>query len=129
MIGADTVVVADGEIFGKPRDLDDAVGMLQRLAGRQHEVITGVCLIRRAHETEISFFERTRVWMRPLNTEQIHSYLRKINPLDKAGAYAIQEFGDGIVEHIEGSHSNVIGLPTERVRSTLETLGMFGTMG
>jgi septum formation protein len=126
VISADTVVVLDGEAFGKPRDLDDAVGMLQRLVGRQHEVITGVCLIHRALDTEISFFERTRVWMRPLNTKQVRDYLQKINPLDKAGAYAIQEFGEGIVERIEGSYSNVMGLPTERVRGTLEKLGVFG---
>jgi nucleoside triphosphate pyrophosphatase len=125
VIGADTVVVLDGEIIGKPRDLDDAVGMLQRLGGRQHEVITSVCLIHRALETEISFFERTRVWMRPLTAKQVRDYLHKINPLDKAGAYAIQEFGEGIVERIEGSYSNVMGLPTERVRATLEKLGMF----
>jgi septum formation protein len=124
VIGADTEVVLDGEIFGKPRDLDDAVGMLERLVGLEHEVITGVCLTHRALETEIRFFERTRVWMRPLNTEEIRDYLRKIRPLDKAGAYAIQEFGEGVVERIEGSYSNVMGLPVERVRATLEKLGI-----
>jgi septum formation protein len=129
VIGADTVVVLSTVLFGKPNDLDDAIRMLQRLVGRQHEVITGVCLVHRALETEISFFERTRVRMRPLNTEQIRDYLQKINPLDKAGAYAIQEFGEGVVERIEGSYSNVMGLPTERVRATLEKLGMLGAMG
>ena len=128
VIGADTVVVLDGEVFGKPRDFDEAARMLKRLVGRPHEVITGVCFIHRALETEISIFERTHVRMRPLNTEQIHDYLRKIDPSDKAGAYAIQEFGEGIVEHIEGSYSNVMGLPTERLRTTLETLGVLTAM-
>ena len=129
VIGADTVVVLSTVLFGKPSDFDDAVRMLQRLVGRQHEVITGVCLVHRALETDISFFERTRVRMRPLTTDDIRAYLQKINPLDKAGAYAIQEFGEGVVERIEGSYSNVMGLPTERVRATLEKLGVLGVTG
>jgi len=129
VIGADTVVVLSTVLFGKPSDFDDAVRMLQRLVGRQHEVITGVCLVHRALETDISFFERTRVRMRPLTTDDIRAYLQKIDPLDKAGAYAIQEFGEGIVERIEGSYSNVMGLPTERVRATLEKLGVLGATG
>ena len=127
VIGADTVVVLHTVLFGKPGNLDDAVRMLQRLAGRQHEVITGVCLIHRLRETEISFFERTRVRMRPLNAQQIRDYLHKLNStesgLDFAGAYAIQQHGDMIIEGIEGSYSNVVGLPVERLRATLEKLG------
>jgi septum formation protein len=124
VIGADTIVVLDGKIFGKPRDCDEAVVMLEQLAGRQHEVITGVCLIHRARDTEITFSDTTRVWMRALSREQIREYLAKIDPLDKAGAYAIQEHGEGIVERVEGSFSNVMGLPTERLRATLEKPGM-----
>ena len=126
VIGADTIVVLDGTIFGKPRDLDDAQGMLTQLAGRRHEVITGVCLVHRALDTDLTFADITRVWMRPLTPAQIAEYLAKINPLDKAGAYAIQEHGEGIVDHIDGSYSNVMGLPTERLQATLERLGMFG---
>ena len=73
---------------------------------------------------ELTFAETTCVWMRPLTRRQIAEYLGKINPLDKAGAYAIQEHGDGIVERIEGSYHNVMGLPTERLAATLERIGM-----
>lgn len=124
VVGADTVVVLDGRIFGKPHDRDEAMTMLAQLVGQQHEVITGVCLIHRALDTEITFADTTRVWMRALTREQIGEYLGKIDPLDKAGAYAIQEHSEGIVERIEGSFSNVMGLPTERLRATLETLGV-----
>jgi septum formation protein len=124
VIGADTIVVLDGKLFGKPRDLEDAAQTLGQLAGRQHEVVTGVCLLHRALDMELTFAETTRVWMRPLTRPQIAEYLGKINPLDKAGAYAIQEHGAGIVERIEGSYHNVMGLPTERLAATLERVGM-----
>jgi septum formation protein len=124
VIGADTIVVIEGKLFGKPRDREDATQMLGQLAGRQHEVVTGVCLLHRALDMELTFAETTRVWMRPLSQVQIAEYLGKINPLDKAGAYAIQEHGAGIVDHIEGSYHNVMGLPTERLAATLERIGM-----
>jgi len=116
VIGADTIVVLEGAVFGKPRDMAEAARMLEKLTGRTHEVITGVCLI---HRTEFTFAETSRVRMRPLNREQIGEYLKKIHPLDKAGAYAAQEYGEMILEHIEGSFTNVMGLPTERLRSVL----------
>jgi septum formation protein len=124
VIGADTIVALDGKLFGKPRDREDAEKMLGQLAGRQHEVITGVGLLHRTLDTEITFAETTRVWMSSLTRPQITEYLGKINPLDKAGGYAIQEHGAGIVKRIEGSYSNVVGLPIERLRTTLERLGM-----
>ena len=124
VIGADTIVVLDGKLFGKPRDREDAAQMLASLAGGQHEVVTGVCLLHRALDMELTFAETTRVWMRPLTHIQIAEYLGKINPLDKAGAYAIQEHGAGIVDRIEGSYHNVMGLPTERLAATLERIGM-----
>jgi len=124
VIGADTIVVLDGTVFGKPRVIEDAQRMLGQLAGRRHEVITGVCLLHRSLDTELMFADTTRVWMRPLTSPQLNEYLGKINPLDKAGAYAIQEHGEGVVERIEGSYSNVVGLPIERLRATLERLGM-----
>jgi septum formation protein len=129
VIGADTIVVLGGRMFGKPRDRDEAMTMLEQLAGRRHEVITAVCLIHRSLDTEIAFSDTTRVWMRPLSREQIGEYLNKINPLDKAGAYAIQEHGEGIVEGINGSFSNVMGLPTQRLRATLGKLGVFVSSG
>jgi septum formation protein len=125
VIGADTIVVLAGKIFGKPRDREDAHRMLGQLAGQRHEVITGVCLVHRSLDTELVFADTTRVWMRPLPPAQIADYLARINPLDKAGAYAIQEHGEGIVERIDGSYHNVMGLPTERLQATLERLGMF----
>ena len=124
VLGADTIVVLDGKIFGKPRDLEDALQMVGQLSGRRHEVITGVCLVHHALNTELIFAETTHVWMRPLTRPEIAEYLAKINPLDKAGAYAIQEHSGGIVERIEGSYHNVMGLPTERLAATLERIGM-----
>jgi septum formation protein len=149
VIGADTIVVLEGVAFGKPRDLAEAETMLARLSGRRHEVFTGVCVIHRTLEAELTFAERTRVWMRSLSRVQIRDYFTKVNPLDKssgklryagnpnesggfsghpalgwAGAYAIQQHGDLIVERIEGSFSNVMGLPVERLQATFEKLGM-----
>ena len=131
VIGADTEVVLDGTVFGKPADLPGAEQMLARLAGRTHEVLTGVCLIHRPMELELTFAERTRVTMRALTTAQIREYFTKVNPLDKsseklryaenaqenavfakhpalgwAGAYAIQEHGDLIIERIEGDRKS-----------------------
>lgn len=124
VIGADTIVVLQTVMFGKPRDRGEAATMLERLAGRAHTVMTGVCLIHRALDTQLMFADTTRVWMKPLTRAQIGEYLEKIDPLDKAGAYAIQEHGAGIVERIEGSFSNVMGLPVERLRATLERIGV-----
>jgi septum formation protein len=121
VLGADTIVVLDGKIYGKPSDLPAAAVMLGKLAGRRHEVITGVCLI---HKTEISFTDKSGVCMKPLTPAQIVAYHARMNPLDKAGAYAAQEFGESIIERIEGSFSNVMGLPVERLRATLEKFGV-----
>jgi len=120
VLGADTIVVLDGVVFGKPRDWMDAQRMLGQLAGRAHDVFTGVCLIQRGAET--AFYDRTRVWMKALTPPQITDYFLKVNPLDKAGAYAAQEHGDTIIERIEGSFSNVMGLPVERLRTALESV-------
>lgn len=127
VLGADTIVVLAGKVFGKPHDAAEARTMLTELAGQQHSVITGVCLIHRALDTELTFSDSTRVWMRALTGEQIAAYLAKINPLDKAGAYAAQEHGETIIERIEGSFSNVMGLPVDRVRATLERIGVISS--
>jgi septum formation protein len=129
VLGADTIVVLNGKIFGKPRDRDEAGRMLEQLAGRQHEVITAVCLLHRSLDTELTFADRTRVWMRSLTRLEVADYLNKIDPLDKAGAYAIQEHGEGLIERIDGSYHNVMGLPTERLRATLERVGMLRGAG
>ncbi len=121
VLGADTVVVLDGEVLGKPRDLDHAGEMLYRLGGRIHEVLTGVCLLRGGTMVTCKFVESTRVAFRPLNEALISSYLAEVNPLDKAGAYAAQEDRGRLIERIEGSLANVIGLPVERVVSAIKT--------
>jgi septum formation protein len=119
VLAADTLVFLEHEIFGKPRDLDEAKQMLAKLQGRTHQVVTGVCLMHlRAHRERI-FAVSTDVTFRPLTTGQISDYLSKMNPLDKAGAYAIQEHGDTIVAEISGSYSNVVGLPVERLGEEL----------
>jgi septum formation protein len=119
VLAADTLVFLEDEILGKPAGLEEARRMLERLQGRTHQVVTGVDLIRlRAHRERV-FAVSTDVRFRALTPDQIQNYLAKVNPLDKAGAYAIQEHGELIVEEISGSYSNVVGLPVERLQEAL----------
>jgi len=120
VIGADTLVFVDNEILGKPRDQAEARRMIARLQGRTHQVVTGVCLMHLRSHRERIFADSTDVLFHPLNARQIRDYLRQINPLDKAGAYAIQEGGEKIISEISGSFSNVVGLPVEKLRAELE---------
>ena len=123
VLGADTLVFLDNEMLGKPRDLADAQRMLERLQGRLHQVVTGVSLIHlRAHRERI-FAVSTDILFHSLDAGQIRDYLSMINPLDKAGAYAIQEHGEKVVAQVYGSYSNVVGLPLERLREELELWG------
>jgi septum formation protein len=119
VLGADTLVFLGLEIFGKPRNLDEAKEMLAKLQGRTHQVVTGISLIHLRAHRECIFAVSTDVTFRPLTAGQISGYLSKINPLDKAGAYAIQEHGDKIVVEFSGSYSNVVGVPLERLREEL----------
>lgn len=119
VLGADTLVFLDNEILGKPRSLADARRMLARLQGRYHQVVTGVCLIHLRRHRERIFAASTDVLFHPLNGRQIRDYLAAIHPLDKAGAYAIQESGEKIISEISGSYSNVVGLPVELLREEL----------
>lgn len=119
VLGADTLVFLDNEILGKPRSLQEAGRMISRLQGRTHQVVTGVSLIHLRSHRERIFAVSTDVLFHPLDRVQIRSYLDKIHPLDKAGAYAIQEFGERIISEISGSYSNVVGLPVERLREEL----------
>ena len=119
VIGADTLVFLDNKILGKPRNRADARRMLARLQGRTHQVVTGVSLIQLRTHRERVFAISTDVLFHPLDAGQIRDYLSRINPLDKAGAYAIQESGERIVSEISGSYSNVVGLPVERLREEL----------
>jgi len=118
--GADTLVFLDGEILGKPRDLADARGMLKRLQGRTHQVVTGVCLMHLRTHRERIFAVSTDVLFRSFNDATITDYLAAVHTLDKAGAYAIQEHGEWIVSEISGSFSNVVGLPLERLATELQ---------
>jgi septum formation protein len=105
--------------MGKPGSLEHAYEMLEQLQGRTHEVVTAVCLLNLRNHRQSIFTEVTNVTFRPLNAVDIRRYLTKVNPLDKAGAYAIQEEGDLIVEKIAGSYTNVVGLPVERLQNEL----------
>jgi septum formation protein len=119
VLGADTLVFLGGEILGKPADLAEARRMLGRLQGRTHQVVTGVSLIHLRAYRERTFAVSTDVTFHQLTVEQINIYLTKLNPLDKAGAYAIQEHGDTIVSEISGSFSNVVGLPIEMLKEEI----------
>src|SRR5213075_1186101 len=119
VLGADTLVHVDTRLFGKPTTFVEAERMLEGLQGRTHHVVTGICLIHLRHYRQKMFAETTQVTFRVLDSTQIRSYLQTVNPLDKAGGYAIQENGDLIVARIAGSFSNVVGLPVERLKSEL----------
>jgi septum formation protein len=123
VIGADTLVCLEQHLFGKPASLGEAAEMLESLQGRTHEVVTGVCLIHLREHRERVFAEQTEVRFRALGEAEIRRYLALVNPLDKAGAYAIQEHGELIVEEISGSFSNVVGLPMERLQTELSAWG------
>lgn len=119
VLGADTVVVLGTKLYGKPRDREDAARMLGELEGRTHQVVTGLSLIHLREHRERLVAERTDVRFRSLTRAEIGRYLDRIDPLDKAGAYAIQEFGELLVEEIVGSFTNVVGLPVERLQAEL----------
>ena len=122
ILGADTVVVLDGRIFGKPKDMTAAEAFLNTLSGRTHEVLTGVTLIDTQGRAD-TWLSCTHVTFKTLADETMAAYLRMVNPLDKAGAYAIQDHGEMLVEHIDGLVSNVIGLPVEEVVERLKAMG------
>ncbi len=127
VIGVDTLVSAEATIFGKPGTRAQAGAMLAFLQGRTHQVTTGVCLIHRRGRRQRTFSEQTDVTFRALTRDQIRRYHQKVNPLDKAGAYGIQEDGEDLVESISGSFSNVVGLPLEKLRVELAAfLGAYG---
>ena len=119
VIGADTLVWLEGHALGKPADADQARRMLGQLAGRVHEVATGVHLVHLESRQQIEFHEVTRVRFRALDQAAIDDYLARVHVLDKAGAYALQEHGELLVESVEGSRSNVVGLPLERTLAAL----------
>jgi len=115
VLGADTLVYAGTALYGKPKDFGDAYRMLDELQGRTHAVVTSVCLLHLREHKQRVFSEVTDVTFKRLDAVAIQKYLVAVDPMDKAGAYAIQEKGDWIVERVAGSFSNVVGLPTERL--------------
>ena len=123
VLGADTLVCLGGNVFGKPGDLNEAFTMMSMLQGQTHEVITGVCLLHLREHRQRAFAVSTTVRFRPLRTSEIRRYFELVDPFDKAGAYAIQEQGEMIVESVEGSFTNVIGLPLERLHEELSDWG------
>jgi septum formation protein len=120
ILGADTTVVVDGEILGKPRDDGEAAAMLRRLAGRLHEVLTGVSIRRGAHE--VGRVESTAVWFSALTKEDIAWYVASGEGRDKAGAYAIQGLASRFIPRIEGSYANVVGLPVAVIAELLRSV-------
>jgi len=124
VIGADTIVVLDGEVLGKPVDQQDAVAALTRLQGRSHDVYTGVACIDAQDGTTVVRHRRTQVWMKPLSQERVERYVATGEPMDKAGSYGIQGLGSTIVERIDGCYFNVVGLPLSLLADMLEPFGV-----
>ena len=123
VIAADTVVVLDGHILGKPRSTDDAHTMLSKLSGRTHSVLTGVAMVRLPDAERRQFVEITLVHFAPLPSEEISRYLSTAEPHDKAGAYGIQGRAGRYIPRIEGCYFNVVGLPLSRLLTSLHELG------
>ena len=123
IIGADTAVELDGEIFGKPRDAADAREMLSYLSGRTHFVLTGICVLRLPDGATRSTVERTAVTFAPLDPGEIEAYVTTGEPFDKAGGYAIQGRAGRYIPRIEGCYFNVVGLPLARLHALLSDLG------
>jgi septum formation protein len=119
IVAADTLVYLDDKPIGKPADLEDAAGMLRRLSGRTHKVCTGVALVSRGGAEEKTFPVISEVTFKSLTDEVIRDYHSRIQPLDKAGAYAVQDESVMIIERVDGSWSNVKGLPMERLNEEL----------
>ncbi len=120
VLGADTVVVVDSQVLEKPIDAADATRMLGLLSGREHEVITGICL--RSDTRTIVDVATTRVRFVPLTREEIEAYVASGEPMDKAGAYAIQGLASKFIDRVEGSYSNVVGLPVSLVYRHLKEI-------
>ena len=122
VLGADTLVFLEEKPFGKPRDMEQATKMLLTLSGKTHTVATGICLKNISLNKEIIFSEESFVTFKKLSGEMIEAYFQVVDPFDKAGAYAIQTNPDMIIERCEGSLSNVIGLPVEKLSEELKHL-------
>jgi septum formation protein len=123
LITADTIVVLDKEVIGKPIDKKDAVNILSKLSGKIHTVYTGFCVLNQTTKKQITDFERTEVEFRKLNKDEIIDYVNGGSPMDKAGAYGIQDdFGAVFVKKIYGCYYNVVGLPLTKLYNTLRKI-------
>ena len=125
IVGADTIVVLDGNILGKPKDKKDSFNMLQSLSGKTHEVITGVSFISLEQELDHTFNERTLVSFNTLSDRDINSYIDIYNPLDKAGSYGIQDWFSVHIHRVEGCYYNVMGLPLSSFYSYFKSISAF----
>ncbi|MEH7354269.1 Maf family protein [Neobacillus drentensis] len=121
VIGSDTIVVANNRILGKPADEAEAISMLKSLSGQQHDVFTGVSIV--SPESLTRFYEKTEVWFWELTDEEIKAYVQTGEPLDKAGAYGIQQLGSMLVKKINGDYFAVVGLPVARTIRELKKAG------
>ncbi len=126
VIGADTIVVLDGKILGKPGSADEAVQMLSTLRGRTHQVFTGVTVMSREGEKiqTVTFHESTQVSFYPMSDKEIEEYVRDGEPMDKAGAYGIQGKGAVFIREIRGDYNNVVGLPVAKLYQELKNMGI-----
>lgn len=120
VIGADTVVVLDGQILGKPKDQVDAVDMLQKLSGKTHFVVTSICIIDSENLAQKLTSTTSYVEFEALSSDMINEYVQNYKPLDKAGSYGIQELPEGFVKGIKGSFENIIGLCSQSLINTLQ---------
>ncbi|MBI5206161.1 MAG: septum formation inhibitor Maf [Candidatus Firestonebacteria bacterium] len=128
VIGADTIVVYKNKILGKPENTQEAIEMLSLLSGNTHKVLTGIAIINKAKKIILNDFEKTYVSMRKINLKEIINYVRTGEPMDKAGAYAIQGEGQKFILNIDGSYSNVVGLPLEKLETMLRILDIKNSM-
>lgn len=125
VLGADTVVVLEGKVMGKPRGASEAASMLRRLSGKVHQVLTAFALINLAEGRQITGIETTEVKFVPMDETDIRWYISTGEPFGKAGAYAIQGRGGAFVEWVRGSYSNVVGLPLAQLLRHLKALGLW----
>lgn len=127
ILGSDTVVAADGKILGKPKSHEEAYEMIRSLAGRSHQVYTGVCLVKKGPEGEadtvVSLYDETDVNVSPMTEKEIREYADSEEPMDKAGSYAVQGFFARYIDRLKGSYANVMGLPVHLVYQELKKLG------
>ena len=120
VIGADTIVVLNGKIFGKPKNPEDSKRILKALSGKIHQVITGIAVYKKNEDKLVSAYESTDVAFKNITQKEIENYVNEGNVHDKAGSYAIQDVGGRFIKEIKGNHDNVVGLPVALVMQLLK---------